>query len=78
VNLINESEVNIFEPTLDTYDMDGDGEEVEDGDDKDDFEEIEEEVFDSSKSLTKKRVVNYTENKTFALCRHGRKCPSMR
>jgi hypothetical protein len=59
VNLLNESEVNFTEPTLDAYDMDGDGEEVEDGDDEVDFKEIEEEVFNSLQSSRNKRVVNY-------------------
>jgi hypothetical protein len=59
VNLLNESEVNFTEPAVDAYDMDGDGEEVEDGDDEVDLEEIEEEVFNLLQSSRKKRVLNY-------------------
>jgi hypothetical protein len=76
LDLLKEREVNIRLLPLDTYDLDGDGEEVQDGEGE--LEEIEEEVFDASQLSKKKRVMNYTEIETLAWCGHGRKCPSMR
>jgi hypothetical protein len=76
VELLNECEVYISEPPLDAYDLDGDGEEIEDGEEvegagegADDLEEIEEEVFDASQSSRKKRAVNYTEIEDTCLVR---------
>jgi hypothetical protein len=63
---INEAEVSITKPPLDSYELDGedDGEEVDDGDsyDQEALEEIDEEVFDAAKGK-KKRVVNNIEIK---------------
>ena len=65
MDMLNEVEVNIRGPSLDSYDLDGDDDELGDedvGDDEDDVTEIEEGVFESTQGEgKKKRAGNYTE-----------------